>query len=129
MTEGSIEIDESRWPFAVHTVMGSPSPATVDAYLVRATEVLARRERHIAILDARGAVGGSAYTRQSGRLWMRTHGDELAKWCAGTVYVVRSPLIRYLVMTSLLVTGLPTPYLVCEDIEEAYVWGKARLDG
>ncbi len=123
----SINIDTSRWPIVVHTAEGAPSNAEVDEYIRAATEILARKERHVTILDARRIREASAYTRARAREWLRAHHAELATYCAGTVYVVGSPLVRFALMTTLLVARLPTRYRVVEDLEDAVTWGLERL--
>jgi hypothetical protein len=123
----SLTIDTSRWPIVVHTATGVPTKEMVDDYLRTATAILARKEPHVAILDARGVGRAHPYIRARSREWMRAHRPEVAAWCKGTVYLVSSSAMRFLVMTSILMTRLPTPYRVCESLEEAMEWARERL--
>lgn len=127
MTQGSISVDTSRWPIVVHTVLGAPSNAAVDEYIQRASEVLEKRKAHVTILDARRTQVAPAYTRQRARAWIRENRDALAAHCLGTVYVIDSSLLRFVLMKTLLFVRLPTPYHVCEGLDEAIVWARQRL--
>jgi hypothetical protein len=127
MGMASCVIDTSAWPIVLHTADGPLPDAEVDAYLRQATEILLRNELHVTVLDATRLGFFSAQTRSRARAWIRQYRDQLQEYCAGTVYVVASPMMRFIVMTSLLVSRLPTPYLVCETREEALAWARQRL--
>lgn len=123
----TIRIDTSRWPIVIHTAEGSAPDGVVDDYLRTATEILARREPHVTILDARRVGHASAYTRQRAREWLSEHRAELSVYCRGYVYVLSSPIVRFVAMTTLLFARLPMPYRVCEDLDEAMAWARERL--
>jgi hypothetical protein len=121
------EVDTSAWPVVIHRVWGSLSEAAVDAYIEQADAVLARQERHVAILDARQTGSVTAYTRSRSMQWIRLNAEALKAHCVATVYVVESPVVRFIVMTTLLVSRLPTPIRVCSTIDEALTWANQRL--
>ncbi|MBX3187130.1 MAG: hypothetical protein KF819_08950 [Labilithrix sp.] len=124
---GSISIDTSKWPIVVHTADGTPSNEAIDDYIREATDILLRGEPHVTVLDARRVGKATAYTRARSREWLRERRPELASYCLGAVYVVGSPLLRFVVMTVLVVARLPMPYRVCEELEEGMAWARERL--
>jgi hypothetical protein len=127
VTVATYSIDTSQWPIVIHSVHGALSDAQIDEYIREANRVLDRRAPHVTIMDTRGIGRTSAYTRARSREWVKEHHAQLREFCIGTVYVLESPLLRFVVMSSLLVTRLPTPYRVCETIEEAKDWAKTRI--
>src|SRR4051812_5077480 len=96
---GTWSIDMSRWPIVVHSVDGSITDAQVDEYVSAATKLLLKGQTHVAILDATRAGQVSAYTRSRTMDFQREYRSELREHCLGTVYVLGSPLLRFIVMT------------------------------
>lgn len=127
MSAGSFHIDTSQWPIAIHRVEGALSNQQIDAYVDAGTTLLLRGERHVVILDTTRMGRFTAYARARSAQWQQTYRNELERYCLGTAYVVPSPLLRFIVMTVLLVGKLPTPYVVCDSIEEAMTWCRERL--
>lgn len=128
MSEGSVTVDTSRWPIVVHTGVGVPPRSAIDDYIAEATKILERKELHVTILDVRRVTGTSAYIHGRSREWLKAHRAELARYSAGIVYVVGSPLVRFLVAGTLLLARYPTPYLVCETLDEGFAWAHERLE-
>jgi hypothetical protein len=127
MSKGSIRVDVSAWPIVVHAAVGRPSPEQIDAYILEAEAVLARHEPHVVILDTSGLEEASAYARHRGAEWRSANEADLARYCLGTAYVVASPFMRLVLMMTLLLTRLPTPYRVCETVDEAMSWARQRM--
>lgn len=124
---GAWEVDTSRWPIVIHAVDGALTDQELEAYLREATLVLERGEKHVAIMDGTKASWVSARVRNSARTFQQTNRELLGRVCIGTVYVVPSAVLRFVVMTILLVGQLPMPYFVCETREEAIAWAEERL--
>jgi len=124
---GSWEVDTSRWPIVIHAVDGALTDEELDAYIHEATLVLQRGEKHVAIMDGSKASWVSAQVRNRARAFQRANRELLGQVCVGTVYVVPSAVLRFVVMTVLLVGQLPMPYFVCETREEAIAWAQERL--
>lgn len=123
----SFRVDLTRWPIVVHTTEGDLTDADVEAYIREADAVLARQERHVTVLDSTRMGKVSAYVRKRTVQWQRDHRRELAQYCAGTVFVISSPWLRFMAMTVLMVTNLPTPVRVCDTLEEGLAWAEERL--
>lgn len=121
------EIDVSRYPIVILAAEGDLSDVHVDALIAEATRVLNRGDKIVVIQDASRIGKVSAYVRRRSAQWQREQRALMAQNCIGTVYVLSSPLLRFIAMTILMVTNLPMPYRVCETREEALRWSEARL--
>jgi hypothetical protein len=119
-------IDTSQWPIVIHSVEGSLSDRQIDDYLREATALMGRPEPYIAIMDASRIGSVSAYMRARITEWQRQHRAIVNERCLGVVYVLASPLLRFVTMTILLVTGLGVPYVVCATRDEALAWARGR---
>ncbi|MCU0698459.1 MAG: hypothetical protein MUC96_18315 [Myxococcaceae bacterium] len=119
-------IDTSQWPIVIHSVEGSLSDRQIDDYLREATALMDRPEPYIAIMDASRIGSVSAYMRARITEWQRQHRAIVNERCVGVVYVLSSPLLRFVTMTILLVTGLGVPYVVCATRDEALAWARGR---
>lgn len=124
---GSWTMDRSEWPLVVYAVEGNLSNEELDAFVLDAGQDLARGERYAVVFDTTKLGAVSAYMRSRSIQWQRAHTQELAWHCVGTVYVLASPLLRFVAMTVLMVTRLPTPLKVCERVDEAKSWALERL--
>jgi hypothetical protein len=119
-------IDTSEWPIVVHSVEGSLTDRQLDDYLREATSLMQQEGRYVAIMDASRIGSVSAYMRARITEWQREHRAIVNQRCIGVVYVLASPLLRFVTMTILLVTGLGVPYVVCATRDEALAWARGR---
>ncbi|MDX2014614.1 MAG: hypothetical protein SFW67_30730 [Myxococcaceae bacterium] len=119
-------IDTSQWPIVIHSVEGSLNDRQIDDYLREATALMDRPESYVAIMDASRIGSVSAYMRARITEWQRQHRAIVNERCLGVVYVLASPLLRFVTMTILLVTGLGVPYVVCATRDEALAWARGR---
>lgn len=124
---GSFSVDKSKWPIVINTVEGTVTDAQLDEWMEDATAVLLRGEKYVAVMDASRIGQVSAYTRKRSREWQRRYREQMRANCLGTAYVLRSPVVRFVAMTVLMVTQLPMPYTVCGTLEEALAWAEQRL--
>lgn len=120
-------IDTSQWPIAVHAVEGSLSDRQLDDYLREASALMENHGEYVAIMDASRIGSVSAYMRARITDWQRQHRALVNQKCLGVVYVLSSPLLRFVTMTILLVTGLGVPYVVCATRDEALAWARGRV--
>ena len=126
---GEWKIDTKQWPIVVHSVDGVLTDAELDAYIAQADTILARKVPHVTVLDASRSGLTTPAVRARAAAWQKAHHEELKQYCRGTAYVVPSSVLRFVVMSLLLLTQLPTPFTTCETLDEALAWGKKRLDG
>jgi hypothetical protein len=120
-------IDTSAWPLVIHEVEGTLSDEQYDSYLREATALKEREGTYVAVLDASKVGGVSAYARVRFAEWQRTNREFLNARCLGMAFVIQSPLMRFVNMSILLVTGLAVPYKVCATRQEAQAWAERRL--
>jgi hypothetical protein len=123
----SIRISTALWPIVVHTTEGSPSDADIDEYILQATALLAKGQTHAAIMDCTKAGMISGYARKRTLEWVAEHEELLRRQCVGTAYVFSSPALRFIFSSFMLLRPHPTPYLVCETVDEAKAWARRQL--
>src|SRR6476469_5800077 len=121
---GSYRVDVSRWPIVIQATEGTLTDAEVDAFIEEATAAIKGRGRYVVIQDARKIGKVSGYLRSRSVAWQREHFDELKRDCLGTVHLFSSPLMRFISMTVLMMTRLPTAYTVAASMEEAIAWAE-----
>jgi hypothetical protein len=126
LTDG-LTTDESRWPIVIHTTVGVPSEADVDAFIARADALLARREVHAVIFDNSNAGRVPAYMRQRSMDWVGKNREALDQYCAGNALVIRSSALRFLMATLLLVTSHNFPQETFATLDPALTWCKRQL--
>ncbi|MBL8950366.1 MAG: hypothetical protein JNK82_06295 [Myxococcaceae bacterium] len=123
---GSFRVDDSRWPIAVITVEGVLDDVQVDAYVAAGTQLLERGEPYVVVIDLRAMGTVTAYARARNTQWAEAHREQLHRTCRGSVFVITSPLLRFVTMTALLLAPLPMPYAVRRELDEALVWAEAQ---
>lgn len=127
MQRDAIDTDETRWPVVVHTTVGTPTDAQVDAFIARADAILRRRTPHVVVFDNSNAGKASAYMRQRSMDWLRENGPLMTQHCAGVALVFRSAALRFVMSTVMLVTSHAAPYEVCATLPEALGWAERQL--
>lgn len=111
----------------VHTTVGVPSEADVDAFIRRADALLARREIHAVIFDNSSAGRVPSYMRQRSMDWVGKNRDALDRYCAGNALVIRSSALRFLMATLLLVTSHKVPQETFATLDPAIAWCRRQL--
>ncbi len=126
-TPGRWLIDTSEWPIVVHAVEGTLTDKQLDEYLKAASSLMEREGDYFAVMDASHIGSVSASMRSRIAAWQRQYRPVVEKRCRGVVYVLATPLLRFIHMTILLVTGLAVPYVVCSTRDEGLRWARERL--
>jgi hypothetical protein len=128
MSTGRIETDFDRWPIVVHRTIGSPTDREVDMFIMRANEVIDRRQKHVVIFDSLLAELPSAYMRDRSIRWLKENGPRMREHCVGTGLVFRSAALRFVLSGVMVVQSHSTPHHVCATLEEALGWASRQLD-
>jgi hypothetical protein len=124
----SITIDDSRHPLVLVTFVGGATDAEFQDYLDRMEKlVVLRRETNCTILDATRAGDTPAKQRRMQSEWLKRNETLLAKYSAGTAFVITSPLVRGLLTAILWVSPMAAPHTVVATVDEAEAWAIARL--
>ncbi len=122
-----ITTDESRWPIVVHRTVGTPSDAQVDAFIQRADAIMARGVRHVVVFESLQAGRATKHMRKKNLEWLRANQEQVASLCGGMALVVRSPALRFVLSTVMLVWPQPLPHTVVGSMPEALDWAEKRL--
>lgn len=128
MPQDDLTTDESRWPIVVHTTIGIPSDAQLDAFMRRADEILARRQPYVVVFDNSQGGRATSYMRERTKEWLKARGPELSQHCLGTALVIRSAALRFVLSTVMFVWPAPVPAEVFGTLEEALAWARSKLD-
>lgn len=123
-----IEVDEKLWPLVVFRYEGPLSMQDLEALVARLSEILARREPYVAIVDGRKSQGMTPEQRQHQADWMKRNDAQLRKYCLGSAFVVTSALARLTLNVIVVLKPPPLPYTVVSTLEAAAVWAADRLE-
>jgi hypothetical protein len=124
---GTFHVDESRWPIVVYTLEGALDDAELEAFVEHGRRQLDRGQPYVVVIDGSRVGPVSAYARFRGVQWSKDNYDKLRTLCKGSALVITSPLLRFIAMTLWMLAPMPMPYAVCENLDEALAWAKARL--
>jgi hypothetical protein len=124
---GTYAKDLSRWPIAILRVEGTLDDAQIDAFGADGAEMLSRRERYAVVFDLSAMGVPTAYARGRSLQWQKDQYEALGQYCVGTVYVMPSPIVRFISMTIFMLARPPSPFRVCEGIDEAITWAEQQL--
>ncbi len=123
----AIVCDESRDGIVLLHFTRVPSAAEFDAYLALLDGVLARRRRYVVIFDVQTKDAMPSDQRRIQAEWMRKRRDDLQRWCAGTAFVFRSAMYRFVLSSIFLIQPIPTPYEICATVDAALAWASKQL--
>jgi hypothetical protein len=124
---GSIRIDESRFPLIVVTFVGSQDEAEFSAYLEGMTAFAERRLRAVTVFDATRAGPTPATQRARQGAWLKKYRSIIQEYSCGSVFVIRSPLVRGALTAILWIAPIPGAHTVVGTLEEAERWAVERL--
>lgn len=127
LSDDRLTTDESLWPIVIHETVGVPPESDVIRMLARSDACLARREKYIVIFDSSRAGSTPGYLRDASIRWLKDNRGELERWCLGSALVVRSPALRFLMSTVLLMTSHTVPQEVFPTFDKAMDWAEAKL--
>jgi hypothetical protein len=125
-----IEIDESRAPLVLVRFVGDVSDAQFERYLAElGAHVRARRGKTVTIFDMTLAPSAPGAHRQRQALWVAEHAEALARTSLGSVFVVRSTVMRAALTAILWAQPLPQPHVCVATLAEGEAWARDRLRG
>jgi hypothetical protein len=123
---GSMRVVMDHWPVVLHVSEGNPTDAQLDAYIAEATRILEQGEPHAVVMDASGLKHVSPYSRARKKTWLVENEGLLRRNCVATAVVLKSPLLRFIATTVMLVRPFPTPYRVFDNVDEAIAWARKQ---
>ena len=124
---GSVEINDRRWPIVVLIFEGVPSEEAFDSYLRELDRIYARGQRHVTIVDARkGGLIPRSMRRRQGE-WLKENREVIERYSIGTVTVLGSPVLRFVLATIYLIQPPVVPNVIVSTWEEGLSWALAQL--
>jgi len=124
---GSIQFDDQEAGILKITFEGMADTRQFADYLETVSRRLAQQRPYIVVLDARYAERTPAMQRKMQADWIASHRPELEQYCAGTVFVISSPLVRGALTAILWLQPLPSPHIVVGTLPAALDWARARV--
>ncbi|HSC88484.1 MAG TPA: STAS/SEC14 domain-containing protein [Polyangiaceae bacterium] len=119
--------DDSRWPIVVSRAEGESTDADMEDYLSMLERMLARRERHVIIVDATGGKLLKGQHRKALAEWTRQNEAALRRYRAGLALVTSSAVLRGMITAVYWLTPAPFPYQPVSNMDEAWRWAEAQL--
>lgn len=127
-----IDVSFDQWPLVVVSFVGQPSDQAFAEYL-RVLEsnlhkTLSRKLKTAILVDTTlGPLPVSTKQRQLQAEWLARLTPTLRTGCAGTGFVVQSPVVRGVMTAVMWMQELPHPYAICATYERAESWCIQRL--
>lgn len=123
----AVVLDPRLDPIFVWRVHGAPTDADVDLFLATQSELLARGERWLTVIDARAAAPPTPAQLARKVAFVTTRAAALAEASLGVALVIPcQPLRRALVhMTAW--RALPVAHALCPHMAAAMLWAEAQL--
>ncbi|WP_448518605.1 hypothetical protein [Rhodoflexus sp.] len=114
-----VTIDESKWPIVLITFNeNEPTVEEFDRYLDQIYELYTRRQPVCFVLDATKSKYLSSELRIKQGNWVKQHKELIAEFQRCMIFVIPNMMVRFIFDAVLLVSPLPTPYLVVKSVEE-----------
>ena len=126
-TDNRLHTDDSMWPILIHETIGVPPEADVRRMLTRSDEALARGETYIVVFDNTHSGSTPKYLRTAAVDWLKANRDALQEHCLGSALVIRSPALRFVMATVLLMTPHTLEQEVFPTRDAALDWCAAKL--
>ncbi len=124
-----IEIDETYWPLVVVRFPHEPvGAAAFSAYLEGLSALLERKQTYATFTDTRTMTDViSAKQRSELSAWIESHADDIGRYSAGTALVVRSAVIRGVLVAINWIRPPPNPQRVFATYPEGLEWALSQL--
>jgi hypothetical protein len=126
-SDGSVEIDESRFPLVIVSFRGAVRDEVFRDYLERMTALVTRGEKNVVIMDAREAGRTPPIQRKMQAEWLDANRRELSRNSLGTAFVITSAFVRGVLTAIFWLTSMPSAHTVVKTYAEAEDWAFARL--
>ncbi len=130
--EHRIDVRFGQWPLVVVSFVGQPSDQAFAEYLDilerNLRETLARGLKTSALVDTTlGPIPASTKQRRMQAEWLGRNASILRAGCAGTAFVVQSPVVRGVLTAVMWMQDMPHAHATFATYERAERWCIARL--
>lgn len=127
-----IDVSFDQWPLVVVSFIGQPSDQAFAEYLGilerNLHDTLSRGLKTAILVDTTlGPLPVSTKQRQLQADWLGRLHQTLRAGCAGTGFVVQSPVVRGVMTAVMWMQELPHPYAICATYQRAESWCIQRL--
>ncbi len=122
----NISFDLDRWPLVIYTFDGQLQEQDLTFFLDSVDRMHARKEIYASIGHLKQAKVDTALVKRAAQGLIKSW--PLAKqYCCGSAIVISSPVFRFLLSSFFLITPIPYPYIITEDLNEAIEWSTKQL--
>lgn len=122
----NISVDLDRWPLVVYTFDGQPQEQDVDFFIKAVDQIHARGETYASIGHVKKAKVDTSLVKRAAH-GMIKNWPFAKQYCCGSAIVISSPVFRFLLSSFFLITPIPYPYIVTENLDEAIEWTTKQL--
>ncbi len=123
----SLVFEEADWPIVTLRIRGGLTPDEETLFTQRSVDYPLRRSPYIAIVDLLEASTPSARFVRLQASQMKRRERELAAYCRGVAFVIRSTMIRGALRAIFHFQELPCPHKVVRTTPEALAWAATRM--
>lgn len=132
LSDNRIDLDFGSWPLVVASFVGQPSDEAFAAYLTKLErnlhETIARGLKTSVLVDTTlGPLPSSTKQRKMQADWLAHNESILRAGCAGTAFVVQSPVVRGVMTAVMWMHDLPHPHATFATYDRAERWCIERL--
>lgn len=124
----TIICDDSRWPLVDVSFHGNLVDADFERYLAFLERCHSKRQTWALLLDGTNVRGVSAMQRRRMADFLHDHEELARRHCAGTAFVLDSPLVRGTLTAIFWFQKQPTPYVIVGRREQALSWLFEQID-
>lgn len=124
----SIEITHESWPVVVARFHSAPTDAEHEAFLDHFTQLHRSGDIYASVLVTMPDMPMTQPRHvRSTADWIRREADSISKICAGTAFVLPSPVARGVLRAVLYLQTLPNEHRVFKAEADAIDWGYERV--
>jgi len=123
-----MQSDERDWPILLCKAVGESTDEDIAEYLRWLEQLLARKKRHVLIVDASAGKSMKGTHRQQIAQWNKNNATELRKYRAGLVLVTDSAMLRGVLTAIYWISAPPFPYHVADTTVRARIWAREQLE-
>lgn len=123
----TILCDDARFPLVEVEFHGNLRDEDFDRYLTFLAGAHSKRQTWGLLLDGTHVRGVSALQRRRMADFLKEHEELARKHCAGTAFVLDSPLVRGTLTAIFWFQKQPTPYVVVGQRTQALMWLRDQI--
>jgi hypothetical protein len=124
-----IDVDTSLLPLTIHTFSGEVVLEDLQHYLATLEGLLVAGNCFASIADFEQMRRMDRSLVKIHADWMKQHREVIKRQWLGVALVFRSPMVRFLLSSLLLLSNFPMPYKTAEVVDQAFPYAARWIEG